>query len=326
MMKIGQLDLGQFPVILAPMEDITDPPFRLICREMGADAVFTEFIAADGLIRDVAKSVQKLDFSENERPLAIQLFGSSVEAMREAAIVAMEAKPDFIDINFGCPVRKIVNKGGGAALLQDIPLMLQITAEVVKAVNIPVTVKTRLGWDEKSKIIVELAEQLQDTGISALTIHGRTRSQMYSGSADWTLIGEVKNNQRMHIPIIGNGDITGIESALKARDVYGVDGIMIGRAVVGNPWVFRDIKHFLRTGETLASPDVKERVAVCRRHLSDGIKWKGEIIALLETRRHYSHYFKGLADFKSYRMKLMLAESTELVFNILDEIEQHYSA
>lgn len=323
-MKIGVTDLGEFPVILAPMEDITDPPFRIICREMGASAVITEFIAADGLIRDAGKSIKKMDFIESERPVGIQIFGNIVDSMVNAALVAANANPDFIDLNFGCPVRKIVNKGGGAALLQDIPLMLAITEGVVKAVNIPVTVKTRLGWDEKSKVIVTLAEQLQDIGIAAITIHGRTRAQMYSGFADWELIGDVKNNSRMHIPVIGNGDITDGESALKAKNNYGVDGIMIGRAAVGNPWLFRDIKHFLATGEILSSPTIGERVLVCSRHLTESIKWKGEMIALLEIRRHYSHYFKGFPDFKPFRMKLMLAQSAEEVLAILNEIENKY--
>lgn len=323
-MKIGITDLGDFPVLLAPMEDITDPPFRIICREMGASAVITEFIAADGLIRDVGKSIKKMDFSEAERPVGIQIFGNKVDAMVNAAQVAENTNPDFIDLNFGCPVRKIVNKGGGAALLQDIPLMLAITEGVVKAVNVPVTVKTRLGWDEKSKVIVTLAEQLQDIGIAAITIHGRTRAQMYSGIADWKLIGQVKNNPRMSIPVIGNGDITDGKSALDARNEYGVDGIMIGRAAVGNPWLFRDIRHFIATGETLSSPSIQERVLVCLRHLTESIKWKGELIALLEIRRHYSHYFKGLPDFKPFRMKLMLAQSALDVFEILDNIKNKY--
>ncbi|HLO89915.1 MAG TPA: tRNA dihydrouridine synthase DusB [Lentimicrobium sp.] len=323
-MIIGTIDLGDFPVLLAPMEDITDPPFRLICREMGASAVITEFIAADGLIRDVDKSIQKLDFSEHERPIGIQLFGNTVNSMVNAALVAEQANPDFIDLNFGCPVRKIVNKGGGAALLQDIPLLLEITNQIVKTVNKPVTVKTRLGWDNNSKIIVQLAEQLQDLGIAALTIHGRTRAQLYSGNADWTLIGEVKNNPRMHIPIIGNGDITDVGTAVKAYKTYGVDGIMIGRAAVGNPWLFRDIQHFLKTGETLQAPTIQEKLDVCIRHLEESVKWKGEMSATLEIRRHYSHYFKGLPDFKPFRMKLMTTTKAVEVFDILEEIRKIY--
>jgi len=323
-MKIGNTDLGNFPLLLAPMEDITDPPFRLICRELGASAVVTEFIAADGLIRDVVKSIKKLEFSQQERPVGIQLFGSYPEAMVQAAKLAEEANPDFIDINFGCPVRKIVNKGGGAALLKDIPLLLDITRQVVRAVNLPVTVKTRLGWDDNSKNIVELAEQLQDLGIKALTIHGRTRAQLYSGKADWTLIGEVKKNPRMYIPIIGNGDITGIESAINACDRYGVDGIMIGRAAVGNPWLFRDIRHFLETGNTLPEPGLNDRINLCKRHLEESVKWKGEISAVLEIRRHYPHYFKGLPDFKPFRMRLMTTTSYTEVLDILDEIRKKY--
>lgn len=325
LMKIGTTDLGSFPVLLAPMEDITDPPFRVICREMGASAVITEFIAADGLIRDVDKSVKKLEFSEKERPVGIQLFGNTVPSMVNAARVAENANPDFIDLNFGCPVRKIVNKGGGAALLQDVPLLLEITREVVKAVKKPVTVKTRLGWDENNKIIVTLAEQLQDLGIAALTIHGRTRAQMYSGTADWTLIGEVKNNPRIIIPVIGNGDITDIQSAIRAKNNYGVDGIMIGRAAVGNPWIFRDITHFLKTGEFLPGPDISERLDICQRHLEESIAWKGELSAILEIRRHYSHYFKGLSDFKPLRMRLMTALNLSEVKQVLYEIRDIYS-
>ncbi|HLN52790.1 MAG TPA: tRNA dihydrouridine synthase DusB [Lentimicrobium sp.] len=324
-MKIGTIDLGDFPVILAPMEDITDPPFRLICREMGASAVITEFIAADGLIRDVGQSLKKLEFDQAERPLGIQLFGNTIDSMVNAAIVAEQADPDFIDINFGCPVRKIVNKGGGAALLQDIPLLLGITKEIVRSIRKPVTVKTRLGWDENSKIIVDLAEQLQDLGIAALTIHGRTRAQMYSGSADWTLIGEVKRNPRMRIPVIGNGDIIDVDSAVRARNEFGVDGIMIGRATVGNPWIFRDIAHYFKTGERLPPAAVNERVSICRRHLLDSIVWKGEYTAILEIRRHYSHYFKGLCDFKPFRMKLMIAATMDEITGILNEIEAKYS-
>lgn len=324
-MKIATTELGDFPVLLAPMEDITDPPFRIICREMGASAVVTEFIAADGLIRDVDKSLKKLDFSELERPLGIQLFGNTVESMVNAARVAERANPDFIDLNFGCPVRKIVNKGGGAALLQDVPLLLEITRQIIKAVKKPVTVKTRLGWDERSKIIVTLAEQLQDLGIAAITIHGRTRTQLYSGTADWTLIGDVKNNQRMHIPVIGNGDITDIESAVNARKRYGVDGIMIGRAAVGNPWLFRDIRHFLRTGEQPDPPGFVEKLNTCIRHLNESIAWKGEISALLEIRRHYTHYFKGLPDFKPFRMRLMTSVIADEVYGILEEIRLRYS-
>jgi len=323
-MKIGVRDVGEFPIMLAPMEDISDPPFRQICRELGADVVFTEFISSEGLIRDAAKSMHKLDFSEEERPVGIQIFGHNVESMVMAARVAEEANPDFIDLNFGCPVKKIVSKGGGAALLQNLPLMLQITGAVVKAVSKPVTVKTRLGWDESSKPIVQLAEQLQDAGVSAITIHGRTRAQMYSGKADWTLIGEVKNNPIMHIPVIGNGDVVDGLSALAFRQQTGVDGIMIGRAATGNPWIFREIKHFLDTGTVLPGPTIGERLQICRRHLITSASWKGEYAALYETRKHYAHYFKGLVDFKPFRLKLMMAMSMDEVLVIMDEIETRY--
>lgn len=323
-MKIGGVEVGDFPLMLAPMEDISDPPFRQLCRKLGADVVFTEFIASEGLVRDIEKSRQKLDFGEEERPVGIQLFGHKVEAMVSAALLAEEANPDFIDLNFGCPVRKIVNKGGGAALLQDIPLLLSITDAVVRAVKKPVTVKTRLGWDEKSKPIVLLAEQLQDVGIAALTIHGRTRAQLYSGKADWSLIGEVKNNPWINIPIIGNGDVTDGPSALAMKNQTGVDGIMIGRAATGNPWVFKQIKHYLKTGEMMAGPSLAERIDVCRTHLLTSMEWKGEMAALHETRRHYSHYFSGLPDFKPYRFRLMTAPSINNVIEILEEIKTNY--
>ncbi|PKO96352.1 MAG: tRNA dihydrouridine synthase DusB [Bacteroidetes bacterium HGW-Bacteroidetes-9] len=319
-MKIGAVEVGDFPVMLAPMEDISDPPFRKICKKLGADVVFTEFIASEGLIRDAQKSRKKLEFSEEERPLGIQIFGNKVEAMVMAARLAEEMNPDFIDLNFGCPVRKIVNKGGGAALLQDIPLLLEITEAVVKSVKKPVTVKTRLGWDEKSKLIVQLAEQLQDIGISALTIHGRTRAQLYAGKADWTLIAEVKNNPRMYIPIIGNGDVIDGPSAAEKRAQTGVDGIMIGRAATGNPWIFREVKHFLKTGEQMQGPDLSERIDVCRSHLLTSVEWKGEMVGLLETRRHYASYFKGIADFKQYRLKLVTAQTIEEILSIFEEI------
>ncbi|MBK9356225.1 MAG: tRNA dihydrouridine synthase DusB [Bacteroidales bacterium] len=323
-MKIGQVEAGEFPVMLAPMEDITDPPFRQLCRNFGADVVFTEFIASEGLIRDVEMSRRKLDFSESERPVGIQIFGHNVDSMVMAAKLADEANPDFIDLNFGCPVRKIVNKGGGAALLQDIPLMLKITGSVVRAVSRPVTVKTRLGWDENSKVIVHLAEQLQDEGISGLTIHGRTRAQMYSGKADWTLIGEVKNNPRLIIPIVGNGDITDGPSAAEKRAQTGVDGIMIGRGATGNPWIFREVKHFLETGELLPGPGLIEKLEVCQAHLLASVAWKGEITSLLETRKHYPHYFSGIPDFKPFRMRLMSAMTIRDIFLIFDEIRTKY--
>lgn len=319
-MKIGMVEVGDFPIMLAPMEDISDPPFRQLCKKLGADVVFTEFIASEGLVRDAAKSRRKLSFLEEERPIGIQLFGHQVMAMVMAARLAEEANPDFIDLNFGCPVRKIVNKGGGAALLQDIPLLLKITEAVVKAVKKPVTVKTRLGWDEGSKCIVPLAEQLQDVGISALTIHGRTRAQLYSGKADWTLIGEVKNNLRMNIPIIGNGDVVDGPSAAAMKELTGVDGIMTGRGATGNPWVFSQIKHYLKTGEFLPDPALAEKIQVCKTHLLTSAEWKGEMTALLEMRRHYAHYFSGIPDFKSYRIRLLTASEIDEVLEILEEI------
>lgn len=322
-MHIGNLNLGLHPLMLAPMEDISDPPFRQLCRELGADVVFTEFIASEGVARDVAGSLKKLDFIEAERPIGIQLFGSTVPAMVNAALVARQHNPDFIDLNFGCPVRKIVNKGGGAALLRDIPLMLQLTRAVVQAVDCPVTVKTRLGWDEHSKPIVELAALLQDTGISALTIHGRTRAQAYSGTADWTLIGEVKRHPDIIIPIIGNGDVTDGPFAKKMFDTTGVDGIMIGRASIGNPWIFREIKYFLETGQTAELPSVKERVALLARHITNSLTWHGSKTALFEMRKHYGRYFKGLPDFKPFKMKLMQSTDPGELLDILNQVSAH---
>ncbi|MDX9907828.1 MAG: tRNA dihydrouridine synthase DusB [Mariniphaga sp.] len=323
-MHIGKLDLGLHPLMLAPMEDISDPPFRLLCRELGADVVFTEFIASEGLARDVAGSLKKLDFIEAERPIGIQLFGNTVPAMVNAALVARQHNPDFIDLNFGCPVRKIVNKGGGAALLRDIPLLLQLTRAVVQAVDCPVTVKTRLGWDEHSKPIVELAVRLQDVGISALTIHGRTRAQAYSGTADWTLIGEVKRHPDITIPIIGNGDVIDGPSAKRMIEIMGVDGIMIGRASIGNPWIFREIKHFLATGQTADLPSVNDRVALVSRHLTNSLAWHGSKTALFEMRKHYGRYFKGSFDFKPFKMRLMQSTDQEELLGILEEIATRY--
>lgn len=324
-MHIGKLNLGLHPLMLAPMEDISDPPFRQLCRELGADVVFTEFIASEGLSREVGSSLKKLDFIEAERPIGIQLFGNTVSAMVNAAIVARQRNPDFIDLNFGCPVRKIVNKGGGAALLRDIPLMLQLTRAVVQAVDCPVTVKTRLGWDEHSKPIVELAARLQDAGISALTIHGRTRAQAYSGAADWTLIGEVKRHPDITIPIIGNGDVTDGASAKKMIDTTGVDGVMIGRASIGNPWIFREIKYFLDTGQIAAPPSVSERVALLSRHLTNSLSWHGNTAALFEMRKHYGRYFKGLPDFKSFKMMLMQSTDPDELLDIFNHISVHYA-
>ena len=318
--SIGNISFKNPPLILAPMEDVTDPPFRLICREMGADWVYSEFISAEGLIRDSEKSKHKLDIYKGERPVSIQLFGANIDSMVEAAKIAEEAKPDFIDINFGCPVKKVATKGAGAGMLSEPQKMMLMSAEIVKAVKTPVTVKTRLGWDQQSKNIVDIAEQLQDTGIAALAIHGRTRCQLYRGEADWTLIGEVKNNPRMHIPIIGNGDIKDGKSAKEALEKYGVDGIMIGRATIGNPWVFKEISSFLRTGEELPQPGIKERLDVCLRHLKMSVEWKGEKTAIFEMRKHYTTYFKGIRNVKPIRMKLFTAKSLDEVNSVFNEI------
>ena len=324
MVKIANIELGEFPLLLAPMEDVSDPPFRLVCKQNGADLMYTEFISSEGLIRDATKSVMKLDIFEYERPIGIQLFGSDIQSMIEAAIIADEANPDLIDINYGCPVKAVACKGAGAALLQDIPKMVEMTAAIVKAVKRPVTVKTRLGWDDKTKNIVDVAERQQDIGISALSIHGRTRSQMYKGPADWTLIGAVKNNQRMQIPIFGNGDIDSPETAVRMKNTYGVDGVMIGRATIGYPWIFNEIKHFLKTGEKLAPPTISQRVDVCRKHLDFSIKWKGDFTGIVEMRRHYSNYFKGLDHFKEFRMKLVTTNSYEEVLQTLEEVRERY--
>lgn len=324
MVKIANIELGEFPLLLAPMEDVSDPPFRLVCKQNGADLMYTEFISSEGLIRDAAKSVMKLDIFEYERPIGIQLFGSDIQSMIEAAIIADEANPDLIDINYGCPVKAVACKGAGAALLQDIPKMVEMTAAIVKAVNRPVTVKTRLGWDDKTKNIVDVAERLQDIGISALSIHGRTRSQMYKGPADWTLIGAVKNNQRMKIPIFGNGDVDSPEAAVRLKNTYGVDGVMIGRATIGYPWIFNEIKHYLKTGEKLDPPTISQRVDVCKQHLDFSIKWKGDFTGIVEMRRHYANYFKGLDHFKEYRMKLVTTNSYEEILQTLEEVRERY--
>lgn len=316
-MIIGKTDLGEFPVILAPLEDITDSAFRNICREHGADLVYTEFVSSEALVRSAVKSSKKMLFDETERPIGIQIFGNNADAMKNAALLAEENNPELIDINFGCPVRKVAMKGAGAALLKDIPLMVSITREVVNAVKLPVTVKTRLGWDEDSKVIVEVAERLQDVGIQALTIHGRTRAQMYSGEADWTLIGEVKNNARMHIPVIGNGDI---DSAAKAAEMfkrYGVDAVMIARAAIGNPWIFEQAKTFIRDGVLISQPDLPERIAVCLTHLRLAIQKKGDHKGIIEMRKHYAGYFKGLAGFKKIRMEILTQNNYQEIEDIL---------
>ena len=320
--KIGNIDLGEFPLLLAPMEDVSDPPFRALCKKNGADVMFTEFISSEGLIRDATKSVQKLDIFEYERPIAIQIFGHDIESMKESTRICEKANPDFIVINYGCPVKKVTCKGAGSGILKDIPKMVSMTREIVKSTNLPVTVKTRLGWDDESKHIVDVAERLQDVGIQAISIHGRTRKQMYKGEADWSLIADVKNNQRMNIPVFGNGDVDSPEMAKHKRDTYGIDGIMIGRAAIGYPWIFNEIKHYLKTNELLAKPTMSQRIALCREHLEFSLRWKGPILGVVETRRHYTNYFKHIPDFKEYRMRLVTATQAEDLFLILNEIEQ----
>ena len=323
-MTIANISLGDYPLFLAPMEDITDPSFRMVCKMNGADFMYTEFISSDGLIRDGEKSVKKLDIYDFERPIGIQLYGHLTDAMVEAALIAEKAKPELIDINFGCPVKKIANRGAGAGMLKNIPLMIEMTEAIVKAVNLPVTVKTRLGWDDDNKNIVEMAERLQDTGIKALTIHGRTKVQFYKGIADWTLIGAVKNNQRMKIPIIGNGDIDGPVKAKQMFDRFGVDGIMIGRATVGRPWIFRDIRHYLNTGEILPEPSVNEKADLALLHLDKSLEFKEGKRAIYEMRRHLSNYFKGLPHFKETRLKLLTAVEVDEIRIIIDEIRQKW--
>lgn len=322
MVKIGNLEIGEFPLLLAPMEDVSDPPFRAVCKEHGADLMYTEFISSEGLIRDAAKSVEKLDIYDYERPIGIQIFGDKIDSMREAAAIAEEANPEIIDINYGCPVKKVACKGAGAGILLDIPKMQAMTAEIVKAVNKPVTVKTRLGWDENTIKIVEVAKRLQDVGVQAMSIHGRTRKQMYKGEADWSYIAEVKNHPDIHIPIFGNGDIDSPEKALHYKNTYGVDGIMIGRAAIGYPWIFNEIKHFVQTGEHLEKPSLAERVRVTKKHLEFSVKWKGELKGLLEMRRHYTNYFRGIAHFKPYRTRLVESDSYDELMGILSEIPE----
>lgn len=326
MVKIGNIELGSFPLLLAPMEDVSDPPFRAVCKENGADLMYTEFISSEGLIRDAAKSVQKMDIFEYERPIGIQLFGSSIETMASCTEIATQAGPDLIDINYGCPVKQVACKGAGAALLQDIPKMVAMTKAVVNATHLPVTVKTRLGWDESTKNIEDVAERLQDIGIQALSIHGRTRVQMYKGEANWELIAKVKNNPRIKIPIFGNGDIDTPEKALEYKNRYGVDGIMIGRATIGYPWVFNEIKHFIQNGEHLAPPTLEERIRVCQSHLDFSIKWKGNHGGIVEMRRHYANYFRGMDHFKPFRSRLVTSLSYEEINQILQEIAEHYQA
>ena len=325
MVKIGNIELGNFPLLLAPMEDVSDPPFRALCKQHGADLMYTEFISSEGLIRDAHKSVQKLDIYDYERPIGIQVFGNDIDNMVEAVNRIEAAQPDLIDINFGCPVKKVVCKGGGAAILKDIPKMVRLTETLVKATSLPVTVKTRLGWDHDSRHIVEVAERLQDVGIKAISIHGRTRTQMYKGNADWTLIGEVKNNQRMNIPVFGNGDIDSPQKAIEMKNRYGVDGVMIGRASIGYPWIFSEIKHFLKYGEMPVAPSISDRIEAARQHLNHSVEWKGEGLGVLEMRRHYANYFKGIPHFKPFRMKLVTSDVYQDVLLVLNEIEKEFA-
>ena len=320
MAKIGDIQLPDFPLLLAPMEDVSDPPFRALCKENGADVVYTEFISSEGLIRDAAKSTMKLDIYEAERPVGIQIFGANLDSMLQSVEIVERTKPDIIDINFGCPVKKVVSRGAGAGILKDIDLMVSLTAAMVKHTDLPITVKTRLGWDDDSIKIVEVAERLQDVGIKAISIHGRTRAQMYKGNADWKPIAAVKNNPRMHIPVFGNGDVNSPERAMEMRDDYGLDGAMIGRASIGYPWFFREVKHFFETGEHMAKPTMQERVEVARRHLEMSIAWKGETLGVFETRRHYTNYFKGIPNFKEYRMKMVTSDDSQGVFDTFNEV------
>lgn len=325
MVKIENIELGEFPLLLAPMEDVSDPPFRALCKQHGADLMYTEFISSEGLIRDAAKSLRKLDIFEYERPIGIQIFGGEESSMVEAAQICERANPDLIDINYGCPVKKVVCKEAGAGILKNIPKMIRLTEAVVKAVNKPVTVKTRLGWDDSSKNIVEVAERLQDIGIKALSIHGRTRVQMYKGSADWELIGAVKNNPRITIPIFGNGDVDSPEKALEMKNKYGVDGIMVGRASIGYPWIFNEIKHYLKTGNHLPPPTIDNRVEAALQHLDFSLRWKGRHEGMVEMRRHYSNYFRNIPHFKEYRQKLVTSLDENEIKAVLEEVRTHFA-
>ena len=324
MLKIGNISLPQFPLLLAPMEDVSDPPFRAVCKDNGADLMYTEFISSEGLIRDAMKSRQKLDIFDNERPVGIQIFGGDEEALSLSAKIVETVNPDLLDINFGCPVKKVVTKGAGAAVLKDIDLMVRLTKAVVNSTSLPVTVKTRLGWDDSSINIEEVAERLQDVGIKALAIHGRTRCQLYKGVADWAPIARVKNNPRIHIPIFGNGDIDSPEKALEYRNRYGVDGIMIGRAAIGYPWIFNEIKHYFATGGHLPPPGIQQRVDVIRKHLHRSVEWKGLKAGINEMRRHYTNYLRGLPNIKEFRLKLVTLSDAEAIDGVLDEIADHY--
>ena len=324
LVTIGNIQLPQFPLLLAPMEDVSDPPFRSVCKDNGADLMYTEFISSEGLIRHAIKSRQKLDIFDYERPVGIQIFGGDEESLSLAAKIVEVTEPDLLDINFGCPVKKVACKGAGAGVLKDLPLMMRLTEAVVKSTHLPVTVKTRLGWDDNSRNIEEAAERLQDVGIKALSIHGRTRTQMYKGEADWTLIGKVKNNPRIQIPIFGNGDIDAPEKAVEYKNRYGVDGIMIGRAAIGYPWIFREIKHYMSTGERLKPPTLEERIAVCKKHLEQSVSWKGPVVGIFEMRRHYANYLKGLPNIKDFRNRLVVLKTKEEISAVLDEVARHY--
>ena len=323
MVRIGNIELGEFPLLLAPMEDVSDPPFRALCKEHGADVVYTEFISSEGLIRNASKSTMKLDIYKKERPVGIQIFGANLDSMLQAVDIVEETKPDIIDINFGCPVKKVVCKGAGAGILKDIDKMEMLTREMAKRTTLPLTVKTRLGWDEKSIKIVEVAERIQDAGAQAIAIHGRTRAQMYKGSADWTLISEVKNNPRMKIPVFGNGDVSSPEKALEMKDKYGLDGAMIGRASIGNPWFFNQVKYFFKTGEHLSPPTIIERIIMAEKHLRMAIDWKGEKLGVLETRRHYSNYFKGIPDFRKHKTKMVTTDFSDDLFSLFAELKEN---
>lgn len=324
MVKIGDIELGEFPLLLAPMEDVSDPPFRALCKKNGADVMYTEFISSEGLIRDAAKSVQKLDIFDYERPIGIQIFGAELDSMRRTAEIVEEAQPDILDINYGCPVKKVVCKNAGAGILKDIPKMVELTEAIVKSTNLPVTVKTRLGWDDDSIYIEEVAERLQDIGIKAISIHGRTRKQMYKGTADWEPIARVKANPRIKIPVFGNGDVNSPEKAVEMKSKYGIDGIMIGRASIGYPWIFREIKHFMETGTHLAPPTVEERVNAAKDHLKMSLEWKGDTLGVLEMRRHYTNYFRGFPNIKPIRSKLVTEMDPNVIFELLDLVELTY--
>ena len=325
MAKIEHIDLGDFPLLLAPMEDVSDPPFRAVCKKQGCDMMYTEFISVEGLIRDADKSVQKLDIYDEERPIGVQIFGAEIDSMKRAAEIVEEARPEVLDINYGCPVKKVVCKLAGAGILKDIPLMVKLTEEIVKSTNLPVTVKTRLGWDHDSIHIVEVAERLQDVGVKAISIHGRTRQQMYKGEADWSYIAEVKNNPRMHIPVFGNGDIDTPQKAVEYKSRYGVDGLMIGRASIGYPWVFREIKHYVATGEMLEPPTLEERIAVAKEHLMRSVEWKGEKLGIVEMRRHYTNYFKNIPNIKPYRAKLVSSMDLDEIYETIESIGTEFA-